>query len=488
MVKNNIKRILMLNYEFPPLGGGGGVASYKLAKGFTQLGYEVDVVTTWFNGLKKFEKKQKNRIIATTLALFILIILFFAGPAMAFDVTLTTSPTEPVVNSPVTITAEILKNTNEVYADEINISIDGGTAVPMTCTNPTISSLGGYSYGYLNLANTIRGCGYGYGYGYTVTPTATLNCTYTFTPSSVKDYTIEIFNGEYKISDTESITVKAAPVTPGGSSTTPTVTPTTTPITDPVTGIATETVYNQTVTQSYTPEQLQEVLREMTDDQGNALFTESEIAIMIANAEEYEFEIQVKTDKVTDAQGNVSYKTSITTTITNNTGKDQRNVKVVIEVPKEVSETASRITSGTIFTILKDDPILEFTVPLLRAGQTQNITYEVTDTTQPTLTGVNFNDPTIRFAEDVIPTDDDGIVCPTVWIPVCGVDGITYSNDCYANAAGVAIAYEGECVEETPITETEMDWTLIIIVIIILVIIGGIAYYKKDDIQKMLKK
>lgn len=45
----------MLNYEFPPVGGGASPVTYYLSKELVRQGIDVDVVTTGYNGLKKFE-------------------------------------------------------------------------------------------------------------------------------------------------------------------------------------------------------------------------------------------------------------------------------------------------------------------------------------------------------------------------------------------------------------------------------------------------
>ena len=51
-------KILMLNYEFPPLGGGGSPVSYEIAKGYVRAGHKVDVVTMGFKGLPDFEVRD----------------------------------------------------------------------------------------------------------------------------------------------------------------------------------------------------------------------------------------------------------------------------------------------------------------------------------------------------------------------------------------------------------------------------------------------
>lgn len=55
-------RILIINYEFPPLGGGGGVASYQIAKELVARGHDVDVLTSGTRGLATYEIVDGLRI------------------------------------------------------------------------------------------------------------------------------------------------------------------------------------------------------------------------------------------------------------------------------------------------------------------------------------------------------------------------------------------------------------------------------------------
>lgn len=56
-----MKRILVLNYEFPPLGGGASPVSYEIAERLSIMGdFDIDVVTMGYKDLPKYEEVNNN--------------------------------------------------------------------------------------------------------------------------------------------------------------------------------------------------------------------------------------------------------------------------------------------------------------------------------------------------------------------------------------------------------------------------------------------
>ena len=123
---------------------------------------------------------------------------------------------------------------------------------------------------------------------------------------------------------------------------------------------------------------------------------------------------------------------------------DLKDVKVVIVVPKTVASTASTVTSLLPFTTIVNDPVLEFSIASLGAGQTASIAYSVISTTNPDLNAIIFADPIIRTATKVVP-----VVTPDT--------NVTATTD--GNKIG------GDAIPIVP------DYTMPIVVIIIIILI-----------------
>jgi glycosyltransferase involved in cell wall biosynthesis len=60
--RNKKLKILLLCYEYPPIGGGGGNVAYEEATTLEKLGHRVTILTTGYKDLPKIEKKQSTQI------------------------------------------------------------------------------------------------------------------------------------------------------------------------------------------------------------------------------------------------------------------------------------------------------------------------------------------------------------------------------------------------------------------------------------------
>jgi glycosyltransferase involved in cell wall biosynthesis len=55
--------ILFLNYEYPPLGGGAGVCTKYESEGLAKAGYNVTILTTWFEGEDEITSDKNLKLI-----------------------------------------------------------------------------------------------------------------------------------------------------------------------------------------------------------------------------------------------------------------------------------------------------------------------------------------------------------------------------------------------------------------------------------------
>jgi len=56
-------QILVLNYEYPPLGGGAGVITQNISEGLAKKGHKITVLTTWYKGEEEDITNENLRII-----------------------------------------------------------------------------------------------------------------------------------------------------------------------------------------------------------------------------------------------------------------------------------------------------------------------------------------------------------------------------------------------------------------------------------------
>jgi len=227
-----------------------------------------------------------------------------------------------------------------------------------------------------------------------------------------------------------------------------------------------------------------------------------------------------KVEKVT-VGGKVSYTTTITITVENKSGKKMQKVKVIETIPKNVLETLKEedINSETSFKILKADPVIEFTVPEIKAGKTAEIEYVINkDVNEEQATSwekavvAEFSEETDRCA---------GVKCPVVTCQVGKCNPNTGKCEYSNTPEGAACApgkecRQGKCVEilqptptalpqqeavksptpSQPPVEKKPDYTWLIILVIAIIAAGAIAFMvimqkkeeKKTPLQKATEK
>ena len=114
--------ILVLCYEYPPIGGGGGVGAMQYAEAWAEAGHQVTVLTSRDKGLQRRERLRgvelirvpafgkKNRATATNLSMLCYLAFGFAYLTSHFSVFKKVEVKIPISRSPPSLLAWWLRS------------------------------------------------------------------------------------------------------------------------------------------------------------------------------------------------------------------------------------------------------------------------------------------------------------------------------------------------------------------------------------------
>lgn len=153
--------------------------------------------------------------------------------------------------------------------------------------------------------------------------------------------------------------------------------------------------------------------------------------------------------------------------------QDQEKFKAYIESIGGVKEKHLEILES-LKSELKDKPEIKERIINIREGVMETVRKQVRNLNCPEI-----QKPAFGFCREgriVVKKDDQGCItsfecvipaeielpsaekpqaCITLWDPVCGKNGKTYSNTCFSKLAGVEVAYKGKCTEKQCQTDAD---------------------------------
>lgn len=190
---------------------------------------------------------------------------------------------------------------------------------------------------------------------------------------------------------------------------------------------------------------------------------------------------------VAKKKANGDYETTFTIKVKNNGKKKLLNVKIIESIPKAIAQSAGEIKSGSAFTILKNDPIIQFNVDEIAVGGAVNITYTLAkNVTEEMLTG--FLSPAIGevYEEQTRVIDKClGVVCNDN--SACTTDSCSKATGkCSYTSNGTCAATGKKDTTAAPISQKTGEWLPLIpigIIVIVAIVAGYLIFLKKKQVN-----